>query len=519
MDAVWQKRLFWVLAFLLVLYRLVHLEAFIGSPHAWRQTDTAYYIYDFYQNGIDLLYPSVCWMGGHETVIFEFALPEALVALVWKITGESIPVARLIFLSFFLFSAAYAFRLVEFLGSRKLAWWATLVYLTLPLSLYYSRAIHIDFFASACAFAMVFHWLKGLKTKQVQQLWVGTFWAILAFLVKAPYAFVFGLPLLVFTFRENRFFYAFRRMYIFILPVVLFYGWQSHVTAVNASAPDWAYILHYRKFDDNAHWYFGTWQQRLQLTNWLRIKTIVFRESLGWVGVLILVLGLVIRLFPSKVDKPNQQDYGWWLSMLWLGVLLYVAVFFNLNVIHEYYQIPFLLPVSMTLGWAILQLNHLTKPLKFQLLIGGGIIVLIAIESIQYAEQHYYDLTNHEPLIEAGQILQVETEPKDLLIINYFDFDCRNPLVLYRARRRGWQLQRAAFDPPTIYRLHEEAGASHLVLIAPTPPAGEMERFTDAMRNPPQIFPLNREPLKLYLWEIEFPSIKNPSESVSPEGQ
>jgi len=57
---------------LLILPRIQHLIGPIDDPHSWRQCDTAQYAYAFYQNGTDLLRPSVCWMGNHKTVILEF---------------------------------------------------------------------------------------------------------------------------------------------------------------------------------------------------------------------------------------------------------------------------------------------------------------------------------------------------------------------------------------------------------------------------------------------------------------
>ncbi|MCC6463415.1 MAG: hypothetical protein IT260_23290, partial [Saprospiraceae bacterium] len=104
----------WAIALLLAL-RLWHLGPAIDAPHDWRQCDTAYYIRDFYQNGIDLLHPAVCWMGAADTLALEFPLPEALVALSYHLGGESIPLARLLFLCFFGGALYYFYRSVDLL--------------------------------------------------------------------------------------------------------------------------------------------------------------------------------------------------------------------------------------------------------------------------------------------------------------------------------------------------------------------------------------------------------------------
>ena len=88
----------------------MHFGTELDAPHDWRQSDTAFYIYDFYKNGIDLLYPAVCWMGASDTVILEFPLPEAIVAIFYQLFSESIPLARFIFLSFFMGAIYYLYK-------------------------------------------------------------------------------------------------------------------------------------------------------------------------------------------------------------------------------------------------------------------------------------------------------------------------------------------------------------------------------------------------------------------------
>jgi len=87
------KRLFTLPTFLLFALRFLHFGPELDAPHDWRQSDTAWYILDFFRNGIDLLHPAVCWMGASDTVVLEFPLPEAMVAMVWQLFGEFMPVA------------------------------------------------------------------------------------------------------------------------------------------------------------------------------------------------------------------------------------------------------------------------------------------------------------------------------------------------------------------------------------------------------------------------------------------
>src|SRR5262245_4036277 len=93
------------------------------------------------------MHPAVCWMGATDTLALEFPLPEAIVALAYRVFGEYMPLARLVFLCFFVGAVYYFYRIADLLFGEPTARQSTLVYLALPLSIYYSRAIHIDFAA------------------------------------------------------------------------------------------------------------------------------------------------------------------------------------------------------------------------------------------------------------------------------------------------------------------------------------------------------------------------------------
>nr|MBP6828637.1 glycosyltransferase family 39 protein [Saprospiraceae bacterium] len=257
----------WGIALLLAL-RLWHFGPAIDAPHDWRQCDTAYYIQDFYQNGIDLLHPAVCWMGGSDTLALEFPLPEAVVALAYGVFGESLPLARFIFLCFFAGALYYFYKTTDLLFGRSPARWAALIYCALPLSIFYSRAIHIDFAAVLPAHAMLYYYLVGVKKRRWEYLMLSSLVAAVAVVIKAPYAFCFLLPMVFFAIRERAFGWTIRAGGFYIFALLCFWLWQRHVNIINAAAPDWSYILHYRKMTQNAGWYFGTLQQRLSAYHW-----------------------------------------------------------------------------------------------------------------------------------------------------------------------------------------------------------------------------------------------------------
>ncbi len=475
------RTFFWLLVVLLLGGRFFHFANEIDLPHDWRQCDTAYYIWDFFQNGIDLFHPAVCWMGAYEHVILEFPLPEALVSLLYQISGVSIPVARLFFWSCFVGAVFYLYRIVALIWAEKTAQWVVLVYLALPLSWYYSRAIHIDFSAVFAAHAMLFYYLRAVLNRRDLDLFWAVLAATLAFLIKVPYAFYLALPMFLFTLREGALGWILRRCWVWALPLGAFWFWQAHVYQVNNQAPDWDYLLHYRKFDDNASWYFGHWSRRLMLTPWKIILKRTLLEVAGLGSLLLLLLGI------GKLVSQKRAYFFWAWS---LGVFLYVLIFFNLNIIHNYYQIPLLVPVALLGAWG------LEKLADIKTWYASIALVVMLILNIAYAERTYFEVP--QQTIEIAQLIAQETNLEDLVVVTYDKMDCRNPRILARAHRRGWSVEEAGLEETVLQRLHQEEGARAWAYIGRELPIATKDWSLPT----PQVFPLRDREESVFLFSL-----------------
>ncbi len=454
-QGVIRREIFFGLIVLLTSLRLLHFGAVIDLPHDWRQSDTAYYIQDFYENGIQLLSPAVCWMGNYEHLALEFPLPEAIVVLGQYVLGDSMMVGRAIFLLFFLVGVYFFYKIVDILFDESLAQWASLIYLLLPLSLFYSRAIHIDSPALAAAYGMLYYCLLAMERQSLRLLAWSSAWAVLAFLVKIPYAFYLALPILIYAWREQRLGWLLSRAWVFIVPLFAFWWWQKHAYAINHAAPDWEYILSYRKFDNNSHWYFGSIQQRLSLYNWKVISVRMLFEVGGGLGVLLAIWG-----FARKKVHPKAYFVWWWI----IGLGIYLLLFFNLNLFHNYYQLPFLAVMAIATGFGIIRLAQYGQ--KWMYIAFG----LLAVSSIAYAEYAFYE----QPLelMSMGKAIQENTPDDALLIVTYKNFDCRNPRILYRANRKGWSVEKNAATSLVLEKLHKEEGVNWWAYFDSKPPSG-----------------------------------------------
>ncbi len=469
---------------LLLLLRLLHFGAAIDAPHDWRQCDTAHYIRDFYQNGIDPLHPAVCWMGARDTLALEFPLPEAAVAVVWQVSGESIPVARLVFLAFFAGALFYFYKIAERLFGRPIAEWATLVYLALPLSIFYSRAVHIDFSVQLLAHAMVYYFLRAVDERSWRWMAVSGAAATLAFTIKAPYAFYFFLPMGYYAFRQKATGWTFRAGLFYLPALLAFYLWQQHVNTINSASPDLSYILHFRKMTQAAHWYFGTWQQRLSLYPWWILLQRGVLEVAGPGGIVFFLLGC-LRL---------RQVSNWPFLLLWIaGLAAYVLIFFNLNFVHNYYQIPLLAPLAVLTATGLQAFSARNPRLPY---VFFGVLVAA---NVAYTERIYYKIPADQ--VEIARLIRENTPDSALVVVTYGNMDCRDPRILFRARRRGWSVEEAALKPAVIGRLRSEQGARYWAYTGAELPRLKMNTYLDALPAP-RVFQLGSIPGRLFLFDL-----------------
>lgn len=456
-----------IIALLLVGLRLLHFGPFIDEPHSWRQCDTAHYIFDFYENGVDLLQPSVCWMGNHGTVILEFPLPEAVVAWAYHLLGDEHSVARLVFLLFFLGSVFFLWKIIHHLFSKRIAWYTSLIYMALPISIYYSRAIHIDFSALMFGLGGIHYFLQGMEKEKWLDWILASIFLTIASLIKAPILFALVLPIGYYWIRYGILKGHLKFLPLLLLPLIAFYFWRSHVEAVNGTAPDWSFIPGYFPIVDMGGWYFGNWAQRSDGHNWTILMERLSLELAGISGLLLMFGGWIIN--------RKHQLFNW----LWLlGLVTYFLIFFGLNLIHNYYQIPFLPFIALSIG---LFLNWMSN--KGNRWIALAICVLVIGENVYRTEFTTYPHSDryykqNDLFIPAGEFIQQSTSPEDLLLLAGPYQDPRSPFLMYRSRRKGWPVNLNSLTPEIIRRLEEE-GATQLVLLFKEPLSANLTDFVE----------------------------------------
>ena len=439
--------------------RFIHFGEAIDDPHGWRQCDTANYIWDYYLNGVDFFKPAVCWMGGYKTLILEFPLTEALIAWLYQMFGPSTFIARLFFLSFYCLGVYYFYKICSFFLEKETAMLSVIIYTFLPLSYYYSRALHIDYFALSCAFAMHYYYTIGIQKQNKSNVLIGSIFATIAFLIKAPYSFSFCFPIAYLIWKEKKILFCLKWSILFVFPVVIFIWWIIKSKQINAMAPNWDFIPGYRKFDDNSKWYFGYFEHRFILRSWQTLFDRLMNDlCAGFMGAGVFIIGLCI----SILSKKYIQLWLWF-----FGVILYLLVFFNLNVIHNYYQIPFVPLISICMAIGIGFLSDFFAFKNSKILIKLFLLLVLCASGVSYSENKFF---KREIIYEnIANAIKDNTNDKDLLIVSCGGLSVHCPIILHRAKRNGWSIPSADLNESIVVKLCRE-GCRYIAFIDNTLP-------------------------------------------------
>lgn len=493
MDFFQRKFIIYWLLLLIALSRFFHFENKVDEPHAWRQYDTKQYIEGYYFQGKNFFEPSVCWMGGHETLVLEFPLPEYIIAKLYSVFGPELWVARSFFLLFFLLTCLYFYKSLKVVFDDWVPEIATIIFGFTPLSIFYSRAIHIDFFALFFAFAMLYQILNAIKYNRMGAIYYAVVLSMFAFIEKAPYAFYLVLPVVLYAIHQKQMLWLLKRSILFVLPIIGLFAWNKFAIFTNTKIPDWYFIPGFNKFTDMNYWYFGTWEQRQNIEFTLRILSRLKDEIVGVIGVVFFVVGLIF----------SKKYFPYWFGLSWLlGAFCYSFIFFNLNVHHNYYQIPFIAPLAIfcALGiqHIIFLIPHSLK--KVQLIVVIAFTFIFSVTNLNYAEKNYF--VQNTEFESIAKKLKLNTKSTDLVVFSYGGLTPQCPLILQPAQRKGWSIPQQFLLRYIIEKLQRDANATKLAIVYDGYFTGELKTFFEAQSNKKGLV-VNKEGRTLYICDLK----------------
>ncbi len=488
---------FLIVCAILLAARFLHFGPVIDGPHPWRQADTAMYAYGFYKYEFNIFYPSVCWRGAYRLCALEFPIHEFAAAVLYKAFGPHLALTRAVTLAFFIGSAYYLYRILALVAGTAIAAMATVLYCAFPLGFVYSRAIHIDTSALCFAHATLYYLLRAADRPGIRYPLLATVAGVCAWTVKAPYVACLYIPLAVYAFcwpPDAR--KLLRLLVPTLVAVAAFVAWRVHSNRINAGVPDWPYVDKMVGLD---WWYYGTLGQRLQGPGWLRIGERLRDQVFSVPGLVLLVIGL-----PLLGLSRSTRLFCWSWAV---GVVAYCVVFFNLNTIHDYYQLPFLaisaLFVAVGLEWLRRRVAAIWPVLKRRCGVARTVAVSVMAAFLIWQGERVLWYGVQEWVEQVGSILQEHTPETALVITAPKGLTSANaPTILYAARRLGWSLAPERILQADVLDAYRKAGAAYLALIGDAP-VPEPLRKTLGLSEP-VVFPLDaRNAVQLFSLESD----------------
>ncbi len=409
-----RNKQFWIIALVFLLIFISRIPHINNSPaemgEIWRQTDTESIARNFVKYRLNIFYPQLNYDGVPPNYVqLEFQISTFLIAILYRIFGVHIWLARLVPISFFMFSVYFLFLVARRFFSIPQALTVIIIYAVLPINLFFSRAIMPEA-ALLCFFNGAFYFfLKWREEERFFTLMTAAAFTCIAISQKPQAAFI-GLALIALCFEKFRF--------------QIVKQWQLWVFAAVSLIPDAIYFL-----------WLGTVAEQ-KFVSGIAVKHIVpeflnamaspeaykfyttkLPEAFG-TPVLILALASVFTILHKK-----ERPILYWTVAVLLEVMVIVSV-----IKFKYYLI-LLAPVLALLTGKICGM------LWEKSFIGkAALLLLIFTFTYRSYESAQKDFEVRYWPLEGAKIIDAYTQPQDLTIISTF-----NPVILSLSNRAGWR--------------------------------------------------------------------------------
>lgn len=365
--------------FILIFLLFISLRAYkISNPLndyiGLRQVPTADIAKNFYQKGINILYPQYSTNGGKESYIeIEFQILPAVTAVFYKIFGFHDIIGRIIAVGFSAGGFIFLCLLLLELGlSYRERVSAMLVYSILPQNIYLSRCFMPEpvmlFFIITLLYLLIRYNNRGNKALLIPVVIAGA----LAILSKAPamYIIIVFFPLLFLCrgFFRRRYILVFFLIIIILIPPVLYYYHSYRLGKAYSSVGIW----------ERGYGHISKWGDIDTLTGSLFWNTLISRLFNYSVMPLLLpffLVGLFIQI--------RRRDF---ISLFWLfGTASSFFILAKGTIANPYYLFPLTPVTAVFSGIALAETGKIMK----RDIIPSLIICICLIYSLSYLGDYY----------------------------------------------------------------------------------------------------------------------------------
>ncbi len=427
MTGVKSAKILTLIIVLAAAVRLAGVSAPLWGIHSWKQADTASIARNYYENGFKFFYPQIDWRAGTSGhVECEFPAYQYLCALIYLITGYAESSGRLLSIFFSLLTLFYLYCLIKNLSDEKTALWAAFFYAILPSTVYHGRSMMPEPLMLLSITAGLHFFYLMTQNESRKYFWLSTFFIALAIAIK-PVCLYIGLPLAficfikygqAFIYRPRLYYYAL----IVIFPAIL---WYLH-----------AHFLFMETGLSYGIWGYGTdkWGDFGLLLTTDFYKKIFFerlsRQHLTFSGYTLMLAGL---FFAARIKKEDYFFDFWILSLL-----VYFAIVSKGNFVHDYYQLPLILPAVYYMAKpCALMLNGFEispyKPFKILIILLVSLTVLsssLFLKTYSSYEKTFFD----EDIIEFIKAAKDKIPEKQSIVLTQKNTD---PTLLFNINRKG----------------------------------------------------------------------------------
>jgi 4-amino-4-deoxy-L-arabinose transferase-like glycosyltransferase len=315
-----------------------------------------------------------------------------------------------------------------------------------------SRMSLIEYMATAGGLAFILWGLRWHETGKWRWYVAALVAGAIGLLVKSTTGSIYLVPLFVLVlgvwFRgklpvSRRSVYAMAIGLLFGVPLLLALGWTAYADGVRASNPDSAW---FSSSGGLAGYYFGTLQQKLDLTTWFTLvdeaQGLLFGGAMWLWGLLALAAAMLLTrkafaaslvlsacigplIFTTQYLVPGQEYYMAAISpLVAIGIGLAAGWLWK----ERHSRVGKVVLLSLVLGWAIAL--HLSQG---------------------YWGREYAQSYDPSGILPAAQYVAVNSQPDELVALAGQDWD---PSIFYYARRKGLMV-RGSVGPELYPHLRE----------------------------------------------------------------
>ena len=454
--------------------RLFYITTPLIDAHSWRQVTNADIARHFAEDSLDILRPEVSWGGRDGVVGMEFPLLHWLTGIVWRVTGESSLVARLMTTLFSLAGVVSIFGLGARLFGRPAGLGAAWLMAVSPSIVFFGRSFLSDTPMLTFMVAAVWAWdVYFARPSTGRAVWASLFTALAA-LVKLPAILVLA-PVVGVAWRHQRWraLSDSRAWVAATAALMLTAGWYWHADQVFLETgltqavfrPSGTYPISVApgaQFSSVSHW--ATTARLASVEFWRELGDRFWQLHLTAIGATGALLGW-LRM---------RREAGRVVVDLWLvgGTALFVAAAEG-QFWHEFHQLPLLPPMLLSFGVAagpIFDAAWRAREFPGRRASGAMVVLgaLIAVQGVRVSgvERNLYRPDNlQDDVMALGDRIRQSTTPEGLIVtVEYSEYGVNSPMLLYFAHRRGWSFDLKSISIREVEWLRTTLGARYLAV-------------------------------------------------------